>query len=525
MAVLIGVLVVASSAALISGAGLPVFGPIALVGLIAVAVYFWWVIVPARQQDRRLREAETAFGDLRKEALVALAALRGGDLVTAAEERPGMPEEISTTAVSAARALAALMGQIQDSSVEVAFAAGQVHATVSELASGSSQQAAAVMEITSTTEELARTAAQIASNASGQADLAAQAEASGEKGMQAVEAALGGVEAVRQRIEDIAERANTVDSKAKEIYTILDLITEISHETHILALNAAIEASAAGEHGRRFSVVAEEVRRLSQRSRESVDSVRALLEEFSGSIRGAVVATEEGGKEAAQVLSQARSAEAAIDQLRGALSDTAHTAKEISLATQEQQTASDQVVMTLKEVSEVVQQVADGLKQFSGAADRLINLALSIQLLTQSFHLDSPRSLQRIVRSLASELADRDESWEATEELLRRFVNDNGYVELAYVVDDQGAMVAFAVNQDRIVEKDTSGVLQVGRRFADRPWFQAVVRRNRTVVSPVYESAFTDEQCFTVACPVLRLDGAMAGVLGLDVNLTGWTKI
>jgi methyl-accepting chemotaxis protein len=523
--VLIAVLVVVSSAALLSGAGLAVLGPTGLAGVIAAAAYVWWVVVPLRREDRRIHAAEASFTSLRDEAMVALKALRSGDLVAAAEERPGMPETIATTAVSAARSLAALMRQIQDSSVEVAFAAGEVHATVSELASGSSEQAAAVMEITSTTEELARTAAQIASNASGQADLAVHAEAAGETGMQAVEAALGGVEEVRGRIEDIAERADTIDTKAKEIYSILDLINEISHETHILALNAAIEASAAGEHGRRFSVVADEVRRLSQRSRESVDSVRSLLEEFSGSIRGAVVATEEGGKEVEQVLAQARSAAAAIDQLRGALSDTAQTAKEISLATQEQQTASDQVVMTLKEVSEVVQQVADGLKQFSGAADRLIHLALSIQLLTQSFHLDSPRSLQRIVRSLAAQLADCDESWEATDELLRQFVNDNGYVELAYVVDHEGAMVAFAVNEERIVEHDASGVLQVGRRFADRPWFQAVARKGRTVVSPVYESAFTQEQCFTVASPVLRIDGAMAGVLGLDVNLTGWTKI
>ena len=525
LGLLIAGLVVACSVTLITGAGLAVFGSIVVVGFAAVAGYVWWVLLPLRQHDQRFRELEQALEALRAETMSSMAALHAGDLVAAAEERPGIPEEIANTAVAAARSLAALIRQIQDSSVEVAFAAGQVHATVSELASGSSEQAAAVMEITSTTEELARTAAQIATNASGQADLAVHAEAAGETGMNAVEAALGGVEEVRHRIDDIAGRAATIDTKAKEIYRILDLINEISHETHILALNAAIEASAAGEHGQRFSVVADEVRRLSQRSRESVDSVRALLDEFSGSIRGAVVATEESGKAVEHVLSQARSAAEVIDQLRDALGDTAQTAKEISLATQEQQTASDQVVLTLKEVSEVVQQVADGLKQFSGAADRLIHLALSIQLLTQSFHLDSPRSLQRIVRSLAAQLADRDESMEATDELLRSFVGDNGYVELAYVVDEDGTMVAFAVNQDRIVEQDTSGVLQVGRRFADRPWFQAVGRKGRTVVSPVYESAFTAQQCFTVACPVTRIDGTLAGVLGLDVNLTGWTKI
>ena len=89
---------------------------------------------------------------------------------------------------------------------------------------------------------------------------------------------------------------------------MLDLITEIAQETHILSLNAAIEAAAAGDHGRRFSVVAEEVRRLAQRSQESVESVRNLLDEFAGSIRATVVATEEGSKEAGRVLERARAA-------------------------------------------------------------------------------------------------------------------------------------------------------------------------------------------------------------------------
>ena len=252
-----------------------------------------------------------------------------------------------------------------------------------------------MVEITAAMEELARTAAQIADNASTQADLTARAEESGNVGSEAVDEAVQGVEEVKKRISGIATRADTLGTRSKEIYRVLDLITDIAQETHILSLNAAIEAAAAGDHGRRFSVVAEEVRRLAQRSQESVDSVRNLLDEFTGSIRATVVATEEGSKEAARVLERARAAASAIEELRSASGDTARVAREISLATQQQNAASDEVVLTLKEVSQVVQRMADSLKQFSTTADQLNDLGLGIQLVAQSFHLDSPHSLKR----------------------------------------------------------------------------------------------------------------------------------
>src|SRR5262249_59428788 len=134
-------------------------------------------------------------------------------------------------------------------------------------------------------------------------------------------------------------------------------------------------------------------RRLARRPEEPGEWGGSLPEEFAGPIRATVVAPEEGPAEAACVLDRARAAAAAIEQLRGASGDTARVAREISLATQQQNAASDEVVLTLKEVSQVVQRMADGLRQFSDTAERLNRLGLAIQMLAQSFHLDSPHSL------------------------------------------------------------------------------------------------------------------------------------
>lgn len=496
-----------------------------IVGILVVATYLFFVWMPARSAARRLRALEVSY-DAQCDALTAsLDELRHGDLVAAVDRQEDLPDEMRQVVAGTSNSLGALVKQIQATSVEVATSASGVRSTALTLASGSSQQAAAVVQITSTMEELARTAGQIAANAASQAELASRSEQTGNQGAEALQSAVTGIEATLGRIQGISERADSLGSRSREIYQILELITEIARETHILSLNAAIEAAAAGERGERFSAVAEEVRRLAERARESVDSVRSLLDEFAGAIRAVVVATEEGGKTAQEVLDQARASQGSIAQLREALSETARAAREISLATDEQDTASDQVVVTLREVSEVIQRMADGLQRFTGAAERLSQLALSIQLLTQSFRLDSHHSLKNLATQWADRLADYGGSLEAVEGVLKGLVRECPFLELVYLVDITGTMVSFVINRDLAGAGAPESPVGVGESFADRPWFRAVARDGRPVVTTVYDSLLTGDTCFTVAAAVHDVDGSVSGTLGMDVNARNWTSI
>ena len=494
-------------------------------GLSASVVHLMLVSLPRVRLEREL--AELAVRHARQTAALerSMEEMRYGDLVGCLESTDGLTREMNAAVEAAARAISALVQQIQSSSVEVAASANIVHRTSAELVDGASQQAAAVVEITSTTEELARTAGQIATNATGQADFVALAQEAGNHGALALERAVQGVGELRNGIEAIADRADILGRRSREIYRVLDLITEIAQETHILALNAAIEASAAGAHGDRFGVVAEEVRRLAERSRESVDSVRSLLDDFSGSIRSVVVATEEGSKSADQVLAQSRSTQDAIEQLRSALADTAGAAREISLATDEQRTASDQVVLTLREISELIQLTADSFQQFTSSAERLSELALSIQLLTQSFRIDSVHSLKHQVLGLSDRLGDSTADPEVVEGVLAEVVRDFPYIEFAYLVDTTGTMVAFEHNHEVVEGQRAKGAVAVGQVFADRPWFLAVSRNQRPAVTPPYVSLLTDDPCFTVAAAVRNRSGETIGTVGVDVNVRSWTTI
>ena len=355
--------------------------------------------------------------------------------------------------------------------------------------------------------------------------LAAKAEASGDSGAMAVDAAVNGVEEVQKRISVIASRADALGSRSKEIYRVLDLINEIAQETHILSLNAAIEASAAGAEGRRFSVVAEEVRHLAQRSQESVESVRSLLDEFSGSIRATIVATEEGSKEAARVLERSRAAASAIDELRQASGDTSRVARQISMATQQQNAASDEVVMTLREVSLVVQRMTGGLKNLSGTADRLNSLGLTIQLLAQSFHLDSPRSLKHMVEQWGKELERAATSTEL-EETLDRLVQQTPFIELGYFADTTGYLVALCYNRAAMGGRQLLTLVSAREiDMTQRPWYRTVSRERRAALTQPYESLQHTGHVFTVAAPVFGRDRTVKGVLGVDINVGGWTRI
>ncbi len=496
-----------------------------VLGIAALASHLVLVSLPRVRLERAHRELEQRHARQCTILEESLEEMRHGDLVEFLGRVDQLPEVMSEAVQAAAQAISALVQQIQTSSVEVATSAGTVHATSAELVEGASQQAAAVVEITATTEELARTAGQIATSAGGQAEFVAKAQDAGNKGAISLEGAVQGVGELRHGIEAIADRADILGKRSREIYRVLDLITEIAQETHILALNAAIEASAAGEHGDRFGVVAEEVRRLAERSRESVESVRQLLDGFSESIRSVVVATEEGSKSAVQVLEQSRSTQDAIEQLRSALADTAGAAREISLATDEQRTASNQVVLTLREISEVIQRTADSFQQFTDSAERLSGLALSIQLLTQSFRTDSGHSLKNQVLGWSDRLRDSTANLEVVEGVLAEVVRNFPYIEIAYLVDTSGSMVAFEVNRTVVEDHRLKVTVSPGQAFADRPWFQAVSRDQRTAVTPPYVSLLTDDRCFTIAAAVRNRSGAMIGILGVDVNVRSWTSI
>ena len=111
------------------------------------------------------------------------------------------------------------------------------------------------------------------------------------------------------------------------------------------------------------------------------------------------------------------------------------------------------------------------------------------------------------------------------EGLLEELIEESPSLELVYLVDLSGSMISYVANPDAVGDREKPGSAAVGQSYADRPWFQAVSRDQRSVVTPIYDSLLTGDPCFTVAVAVLDNEQQMVGTLGVDVNLSSWTKI
>jgi methyl-accepting chemotaxis protein len=235
--------------------------------------------------------------------------------------------------------------------VAVNSAAAQLSASSEELASTTTQQSAAVTEATATTEELARASSAIADTVD---EIARQTAETREN----LEHAEADITVSSERTLALAGRVNDIDK-------LLDLINEIADQTNLLALNAAIEAARAGENGLGFAVVADEVRRLAERSKTSAGDIASIVAAVQRETNATVMAMEKGAKQMQQGLLLLEAVTDANGQVR--------------MTTQQQRSATAQVVETMEQLTDASRQVSTTAQQIAAAAGTLADLAGNLE--------------------------------------------------------------------------------------------------------------------------------------------------
>jgi methyl-accepting chemotaxis protein len=284
---------------------------------------------------------------------------------------------------------------------ELSTAAAQLLAASHQQASGATEQASAVSEVSTTIEELGSTARQIAIAAEQVAEASGQTLENLSEGQDAVDNSIQAMERIRGRVQDVSTRVLNLGERSQQIGEIIDLINDLSDETHLLALNAAIEAAGAGEHGRRFAVVAAEVKSLANRALAAAKEVKGVIAEIQQATNAAVLAAEEGGKEVERGVVLAHSAGQVMNNIVMVAERTAQSSAEISLATAQQQSASEQVVETMREIADVARQTAAGSRQMAESAQMLTAIAERLHGIVY----ESPRETS--ARSAMDEIDER----------------------------------------------------------------------------------------------------------------------
>lgn len=266
-------------------------------------------------------------------------------------------------------------------------AASEIVASTTQLASSATETATAVSETTTTVEEVRQTAevaSQKARNVADSAQKVVQASASGRKSTEDVTA---GMRRIRQQMEGIAENMVALSERSQTIGEIIATVEDLAAQSNLLAVNAAIEAAKAGEHGKGFTVVAQEVKSLAEQSRQATNQVRTILNDIQKATTAAVLATEQGSKAVEAGEQQVGNAAATIQLLTGNVSEAAQAATQIATSSQQQLVGMEQVGGAMESIKQASVQNVASAKQLESAARNVDQLGKSIKQMVARYRI------------------------------------------------------------------------------------------------------------------------------------------
>jgi methyl-accepting chemotaxis protein len=266
------------------------------------------------------------------------------------------------------REVGTAVGHIQSSSAQLEAAAAQQ-------ASGGRDQASAMSEITTTISELLITSRQIADSAQRVSKIAEETAEAARSGDATIDQTRTSIVAIRTQVDQIVQHMLALGEKSQQIGGVVDLVSELAEQTNILAINATIEASGAGEWGRRFAVVAEEIRKLADRTAGSAKEIRALIEDVRGAVNTTVMATEIGAKAVDAGSRQFDDATNSFRQIAQLVATTSDATREIELSTKQQTTAVEQVNVAASDTARVTRETEASAVQTKQTAAHLSTLS------------------------------------------------------------------------------------------------------------------------------------------------------
>ncbi len=268
-----------------------------------------------------------------------------------------------------------VLERVRKAGMEVNGSANNILLAADEMQAGATQQDQEITNTSSAVEELTVSMKQVSNNAEASAEAARRALDAAEQGNRAVRDTLEGMQRIRASVQATAKKIKSLGDRSLEISEIINVINDITEQTNLLALNAAIEAARAGEAGRGFAVVADEVRKLAEHSRSATKDIAALIKAIQAETNEAVVVMEEGTKEVEGGAQLADQAGRALDAISSVVRQSAELVQEISLASKQQVRGTEGVAHAMQIISGITRQTSHGVRQTVGTVSQLVKLS------------------------------------------------------------------------------------------------------------------------------------------------------
>jgi methyl-accepting chemotaxis protein len=277
--------------------------------------------------------------------------------------------------------------QVAEAAAAVASASSEISSSTEQMAAGAQEQTSQAGEVASAVEEMTKTIVENSRNASSTADTAKQARVAAEEGGTVVEDTVSGMKRIADVVRQSAGTVQELGRSSDQIGEIIGVIDDIADQTNLLALNAAIEAARAGEQGRGFAVVADEVRKLAERTTKATKEIAGMIKKIQVDTKGAVTSMEEGTKEVDEGIKLADKAGSSLHEIVGISQKVTDMVAQIAAASEQQSSASEQISKNVEAISAVTNESAAGVQQIARAAEDLNRLTENLQQLLSQFKL------------------------------------------------------------------------------------------------------------------------------------------
>ena len=348
-------------------------------GIVAISIFIFILLALNWYIRRALLPLDDVQG--------ALKSVSGGDL-TVNIENNGADDEVGQmlSSVSAmVDRLRHMISEITSSTSTMSNFSSEMH-DISELTNeGINKQQLQIDQVATAMSEMTSTVQGVAMHAQEAADSATQADNEAEQGRQVVGKTLTSINSLAVEIENAATTIKKVETNSIQIGTVLDVIKSIAEQTNLLALNAAIEAARAGEQGRGFAVVADEVRTLASRTQESTQEIQEMIEQLQSGSQEAVTVMTSSQEMAKITVEHATSAGSSLESITSKVKSINQMNFQIAAAAEEQSSVSEEINQNIVEISQIAEQSVGGAQQTASASNKLSGLSQELKDLVTQF--------------------------------------------------------------------------------------------------------------------------------------------
>ncbi len=343
---------------------------------VALCVAGWLIISrtivrPILSATRVAREI--ADGDLSSKELMVRSKDEVGQLSTALNRMKGNLNKV--------------IGKIQITSDRVGTSTVQLSAAATQIVSGTEVQTSQTMQVATAMEEMSATVMEVARNSQNASESAGSAQDVATKGGEVVRRTVEGMLTVSKTVQESAGTVEALGKSSEEIGAIISVINDIADQTNLLALNAAIEAARAGEQGRGFAVVADEVRKLAEKTTKATKEIADMIKTIQNDTKGAMESMERAATQVEEGVSLATEAGESLIEIVYSVEEASSMVRQIAVAAEEQSASSEEISVNVNNIANVANDTSEGVGEISIAAADLNHVAEELKSIVSAFTL------------------------------------------------------------------------------------------------------------------------------------------